>query len=48
MKIRLHFRVKGVSDSIVIEGDTIEDCRAKAHEEIKKRGATDAYSEKIK
>ena len=35
------------SDSIVLEGDTIEEVRDKANAELKKRGGTDPWSEEL-
>lgn len=37
----------GETDSIVIEGESIEEIQEKAKSEIEKRGAIDAWSERI-
>ena len=54
MKFRIHYGYLDEptncyknEDSIVIEGDTIEEIRVIAADEIRKRGATGIYSEKL-
>lgn len=50
MKFKLHYNVNGkYEDYIIIEGDTLEECREKAVAELKFRNisAGQAYSEKI-
>lgn len=39
--------VNGETDSIVIEGEAIEEIQKKAKSEVEKRGAVDAWSERI-
>ena len=48
MKFKINYTVGNEQDSVVIEGDSIEECQKKAHNEVKKRGATDPWSEEIK
>ncbi len=48
MKFRIHFKVNGEDDCIVIIGESIKECQAKAVIEIEKRNATDTWSEEIK
>lgn len=45
MKFRIHNGT--YEDSIIVEGNTIEECRDKAHDEEAKRGWKDCWSEKI-
>jgi hypothetical protein len=47
MKFKIGYTVNGEEDSVIIEGDTIEECQEKAQAEVKKRGATNAWSEEI-
>lgn len=54
MKFRIHYGWLNEAtncyereDSIVIEGDTIEEVREIAADEIRKRGATGIYSEEL-
>lgn len=54
MKFRIHYGWLNTDtncyeneDSIVIEGETIDDIRKIAAEEIRKRGATGIYSEEL-
>jgi hypothetical protein len=47
MKFLIHYSVKGVDDSILIEGTTIEELRETATVEMNKRGATDMWSEEV-
>lgn len=47
MRFRINFQVNGVNDNIVIEGDSIEDIRAEAERELKKRNGKDPWSERI-
>ncbi len=48
MKFRIHFKINGEEDCVVITGESIKECQAKAVIEIEKRNATDAWSEEIK
>jgi hypothetical protein len=48
VKFRIHFEVKGEPDSIVLEAPSIEEIRDLANEELEKRGAVAAWSEKLK
>ncbi len=45
MQVRIHYTVNGEEDSIVLSGDTVEDIREQAMQEIERRGATDPWSE---
>lgn len=54
MKFRIHYGYHNQStncyereDSIIIEGDTIEEIRKTAADEIRKRGAAGIYSEEF-
>lgn len=54
MKFRIHYGWLNKNtncceneDSIVIEGDTIEEIRNIAADEVRKRGATGIYSEEL-
>lgn len=50
MKFRIHSEIDGVEDSedsIVLEGDTIEEVRTKADIETGKRGWVNCWSEEI-
>lgn len=54
MKFRIHYGWLNEKtncfeneDSIVIEGDTIDDVRKTAYDEIRKRGAIGMYSEEL-
>ena len=48
MKFKINYTIGNYSDSVVIEGTSVEECREKAQVEIKKRGGTNAWSEEIK
>lgn len=53
MKFKIYFTVtdnegEQHNDSIIIEGDTIDEIRKQARIEVDKRGGFDAYSEEIK
>jgi len=48
MKFKVNYTVNDEPDSVVIEGDSIEECQKKARKEIKKRGAINPWSEEIK
>lgn len=46
MKVKIHYTLSdGKEDSLVIEEDTIEQVQKTAQDEIKKRNATDPWSE---
>lgn len=46
MTARIHFTwPDGTPDSIVLSGDSVEEIRAKADEELSRRQATDPWSE---
>lgn len=50
MTYRIHYRLSdGSEDSVIIEGETVEDIRAKADIELQKRGAdtSSAWSEAV-
>ena len=48
MKFRIHFEwPDGTEDNIVITGETIEDIRAQAKEEVEKRGGKNPWSEEL-
>lgn len=47
MKFRIHFIVGSIADSLVVEGDTLEEIRTFATNEVDKRGGKDAWSEEI-
>ena len=52
MKFRIHYTIKGadgspVEDSIVIEGDTVEEIRNKADAALSHRGGVDPWSEEL-
>ena len=52
MKFTIHFTVSDNEgeqheDSVIIEGDTIQECRNQAASEVEKRGGFDAWSEEI-
>jgi len=38
MTIKIHYTVNGFEDSIIMTGDTIEDIRNRAQQELDKRG----------
>jgi hypothetical protein len=38
MKFRIHFEIKGIEDSFIVESDIIEDAREIAKIELLKRG----------
>ncbi len=46
MKFRIHN--EDSTDSLVIEGDTIEECQKKAKYETEKRGWKNPWSEELK
>ena len=48
MKFKINYTINNECDSVVVEGDSVEECQKKAHIEIKKRGAVDAWSEEIR
>ena len=45
MKARIYYYIGDYDDSLIIEGDTIEELRAKCKTEIENRGATYSGSE---
>ena len=52
MKYRIHFQVKVnrfelADDSMVIEGETLNEIRDKSAAELKKRGGLNPHSEKL-
>lgn len=48
MTYRIHYRLpNGQDDSIVLSGETIEEIRQKAEAEVKRRGGTHPWSEKL-
>lgn len=47
MKFKINYTVNGEDDSIIVEG-SLEECQTQAQTEIKKRGATNAWSEEIR
>jgi hypothetical protein len=48
MKYKIYFEYKdGTQDYMFISGDTIEEIRKKAHEELNKRGVKGLTSEKV-
>lgn len=48
MMYRIHYKLSdGSEDSIVISGASIEGIRARADEELSKRGGTNPWSEAI-
>lgn len=48
MIFRIHFTLpNGSQDSVVIEGDDIDELRERAEAEVAKRGATDPWSEEL-
>lgn len=48
MKFRIHYELaNGDEDSIVIEGDTLDDIRQKAGEEVAKRSGQNPWSEEL-
>lgn len=52
MKFRIHFKVPDVDgqqaeDSVVVEGDTVEQIREKADSEVLRRGGIDPWSEEL-
>lgn len=49
MKFRIHYTLKSgeFEDSFVVSGETIEDCRVKADEELDRRGGEEPWSEEI-
>lgn len=49
LKYRIHFTLgNGVEDSIVIYGETLEEIRDKANEQLSMRSAQDAWCEELK
>jgi len=48
MKFKINYTVNNESDSVIIEGDSIEECQKKARKEIERRGAVNQWSEEIK
>lgn len=48
MRFRIHYEVGGAEDSIVIDGETIEEIRIKAGHELHKRGGINPWAEEIK
>lgn len=48
MQFKIHFELSdGSDDSIILSGDTVEDIRAVANDEIEKRGGKNPWSEEI-
>ena len=48
MRYRIHFTLPdGSDDSVVISGDTFEECKEQAHKEVAKRNATDPWTEPL-
>ena len=49
MKFRIHYKVNGYEDSVIIEGDRIEEIREKAYAFTDERGAAreDCWSERV-
>lgn len=48
MKIKIHYTLpNGEEDSLIIEGDTIEELQITARDEINKRNAKNPWSETI-
>ena len=49
MKFRIHYKVNGYEDSVIIEGDLIEEIREKAYAFTDERGAAreDCWSERV-
>lgn len=48
MRYRIHYTIKGVKDYFELSGDSIEDIRQAAHDELSRRGLTESdvlYSE---
>ena len=49
MKIKIYFElIDGSQDSIILEGETVEELQRKAAEEMKKRNVLEAWSEEIR
>jgi len=38
MKFKIHYTIQGVEDEIIVTGDTIEDIKKRADEEMTRRG----------
>lgn len=48
MKFRIYFKVNEVQDSIILEGETIEEVRAKVKSEIiERRNGNPLWSERV-
>ena len=47
MKFKIYGTVDGVEDSIIIFGNTVEECREKTKIEVEKRKWKDCWSEQI-
>lgn len=48
MKFRINYTLpNGAEDSIIIEGDDIEQMREQANQELSRRNATDPWSEEL-
>ena len=48
MTFKIHFEYEdGAQDSIIIDGDTIEEIRSKADIELKRRGGLNPWSEEL-
>ncbi len=45
MKVKVYYFIKDYDDSIIIEGNNIEEIREKCDNELNKRGATYSGSE---
>lgn len=48
MRVRIHWNVGDYEDSMIIEGDTVEEIREKAEAEVAKRGGKNPWSEELK
>lgn len=47
MMFRIHFTANGVDDSVVVEGDTVEEIRVRAEAEVARRNGVDPWSEEL-
>lgn len=48
MRARIHYTLPdGSDDSLILEGDTVEEIREKADRELERRSATDPWSEEL-
>jgi hypothetical protein len=47
LRFRISYHVKGEQDSFILEGETVEEIRSQAEQELERRGGENPWSEEL-